>query len=427
LNRGWIDRSGNKSRIPSYNEITANSPEPEDKKARKAKKAAAAAAAAGSDDEAIPDPGAHDDEDEAFDDVAEDFEHKYNFRFEEDGAAELQTHARGTASSVRKPTTAVSARAKQREAAKLRDEEQKRERKEELRRLKALKRKEVEDKLLKIVEAGGKGAAGLDEMDLEGDWDPEEHDRKMAAAYGGDYEGAEDDDFKPTWDDDIDIGDIEMSGDEEEAADEGEDEGEEGKGKSKREKSRDKKKQQKAAKTEGFPSELLERAKQGADDARKQLLDQMVDDYYALDYEDKVGDLPTRFKYAKVAPSSFNLSAQEILLATDAELNSFLSLRKIAPYRQDDGAAKAGKQKKRLKELRDSLKNRKWGEELDEAQAERDASRKRKYKEEGAKKRDKREAEGAAEAGPKKLGKSERKRRKLEKEKAAADAGAEAE
>ena len=80
--------------------------------------------------------------------------------------------------------------------------------------------------------------------------------------------------------------------------------------------------------------------------------------------------MPTRFHYAKVAPSDYNLDASEILMATDNELNSYMSIRKMAPYRRED--EKKGKSKKRLKELRDSLKMRKWGAEIDE-EAEKEA------------------------------------------------------
>lgn len=39
---------------------------------------------------------------------------------------------------------------------------------------------------------------------------------------------------------------------------------------------------------EGFPTELLEAARTGGDAERKAYLDSMVDEYYNLDYEDKV-------------------------------------------------------------------------------------------------------------------------------------------
>lgn len=50
-------------------------------------------------------------------------------------------------------------------------------------------------------------------------------------------------------------------------------------------------------------------------------------------------------------------------MATDNELNSYMSLRKLAPYRSEE--EKKGKSKKRLKEFRDGLRSRKWGEEID--------------------------------------------------------------
>lgn len=83
--------------------------------------------------------------------------------------------------------------------------------------------------------------------------------------------------------------------------------------------------------------------------------------------------MPVRFHYAKVESSSYNLDAAEILMATDAELNSYMSLRKLAPYRSEE--EKKGKSKKRLKELRDALKGRKWGEEIDEDREREEAER----------------------------------------------------
>lgn len=45
----------------------------------------------------------------------------------------------------------------------------------------------------------------LQDLDLEGDWDPNSHDQQMTGLYGDD---SNDDDEMPQWDNDIDITDI---------------------------------------------------------------------------------------------------------------------------------------------------------------------------------------------------------------------------
>ena len=56
-----------------------------------------------------------------------------------------------------------------------------------------------------------------------------------------------------------------------------------------------------------------------------------------------------------MSPTSFGLSAGEILIASDAQLNEFVGLKKLAPYRDHDlrvrDQRKYGK-KKRLREWR---------------------------------------------------------------------------
>ncbi|GAA5908312.1 KRI1 family protein [Sporobolomyces salmoneus] len=442
LNRGWLDRENDETHIPSYEEITGDGAE----KASKSKKKKGKSRLLDDEEAALKlNPGAHDDDDEEFDDEAEEFEHRYNFRFEEAAGSNLVTHARDAISTVRKPTAVVSARARQREAAKQKKEEEKSARKEEVRRLKALKRKQVEEKLLQLVEAAGGGAEAtkFEDLDLDAEWDEKKHEEEMKRIYGEDYEGAQDDGFKPTWDDDIDITDIvgEDGGSDDEDADvhmpfaststlpQEEEEEEEPVSSKKSKKDKKKKKEPSSSKRdeEGFPSALLEKAKAAGDHESKKMLERLEDEYYGIEYEDKVGEVKTRFKYTKVAPSSFNLTPEEILLATDAELNAFMSLKKIAPYRMSE--ADQAKQRKKLKELRDALKNRKWGDEVDETKAleelERRKEKKRKWKSEG-KEKDATGAnavavtaggDGGGEERPKKkkrAGKSERKRVKGE-------------
>lgn len=48
-------------------------------------------------------------------------------------------------------------------------------------------------------------------------------------------------------------------------------------------------------------------------------------------------------------------------MATDAELNEVIGLKKLAPYRTMPDK-KTATRKKKLKELRDKLKTRQWGE-----------------------------------------------------------------
>jgi protein KRI1 len=67
-------------------------------------------------------------------------------------------------------------------------------------------------------------------------------------------------------------------------------------------------------------------------------------------------------------------------MATDAELNSYVGPRKLAPYRPDRDRVKLSGRKRKLKELRKALAERKWGKE-DEATQWRRGLGKRKFQE----------------------------------------------
>jgi protein KRI1 len=65
-------------------------------------------------------------------------------------------------------------------------------------------------------------------------------------------------------------------------------------------------------------------------------LEKEMEEYYKLDYEDTIGDLKTRFKYKQVQSNSFGLSTLEILQSDDQDLNLYVSMKKLAPYRENE-------------------------------------------------------------------------------------------
>lgn len=74
--------------------------------------------------------------------------------------------------------------------------------------------------------------------------------------------------------------------------------------------------------------------------------------------------MPTRFRYNTTAKSSFGLTPTEILLADDKDLNEYVGLKKLAPYRKqrDTWDAKRGE---RLREFKKKLSGRVGGVGVD--------------------------------------------------------------
>lgn len=84
----------------------------------------------------------------------------------------------------------------------------------------------------------------------------------------------------------------------------------------------------------------------------------LLESLYKLDYEDIVGGIPCRFKYKSVDREDFGLDAVDIVAADDAELNKFVGLKKLAPYRKRSSADDASKWSKKRKRLRESIQER---------------------------------------------------------------------
>ncbi|GFP89778.1 protein kri1 [Phtheirospermum japonicum] len=282
----------------------------------------------------------------------EDYERDFNFRYEENAGDRILGHSRRIEGSVRKKE---NARKSQRERKEERMMQAEFERKEELKRLKNLKKKEINEKLEKIREVAGIGkdeSVFLDDDDLEDEFDPEAYDRKMKEAFGDGYYDAKDadpgfgtdddeDEEKPDFDKEDELLGLEKGWDEANG-------------------SRD-----------GFLStrerilkekvDVIDEAKEGKrkrkrklSEVAKAVKDELLEEYYKLDYEGTIGDLKTRFKYRPVKKRKFGLRPEDVLMLDDKELNEYVSLKKIAPYREEEWKVP------RVKTVQ--LKQRLWGE-----------------------------------------------------------------
>ncbi|UZJ56351.1 hypothetical protein CBS101457_005671 [Exobasidium rhododendri] len=390
------------------------------------------------------------DSEDSYDSRAEAYENAYNFRFEEleggEAESQIQSYARNPIGSVRRTE---DKRKKEREERAKRKQEEKEEKKREIDRMKDLKRKSIVDRLKKLKEATGSTNVDFERFQLDAEFDPEEHDRLMQVAFNDDYYG-EDEDGKPKWDDDLDMGsivdedeegrqakkgskakkkskskkdDIEMDADymgEQVPVEEVEEVG--GKKLSKAEKKKLKKREKaKAKKHEGQgdidvgEEEMNAEVEADADEImadrlnpaeQKQKMEEAMNEYYGLDYEDMIGDQPTRFKYTPVAKSTYGLTPEEILLADDDDLKGIVSLNRIQPYRENQ--KRPSDLNTRVKEFR-----RKFYQD-----------RERKAKQEESKEGEGEEAEEKSKT--KRMGKKERQRRKEAGEKAAAAEAAKA-
>ncbi|KAJ7125265.1 KRI1-like family C-terminal-domain-containing protein [Mycena epipterygia] len=372
LNRGWIDRSS--KRVPTYGEVTSQSKKGKTK-AQPTDDADDSDSEGGADEE-------DDDEEEVFDDIVDRFESSYNFRFEEADGSQIKSYPRNLPSLVRREDTT---RKDARERRKQRKEEELAKRKEEVRRLKGLKVKEIRARLEKAGVATGE-AESLEALgiDLDAPWDPEAHDKQMAGLYALDgeeeeEEGAfEDGDEKPTWGDDVDIGDIPMSPSF-------------GASTSKAEKKKKKKKKKDTEDDDGVDIDAMDADAipaggdddeewDGTEEMRKRKLNEWMDEVYALDFNDLVGGMPTRFHYTSVAPQTFALTPAEILLAKDSELNEYMSVKKYAPYRADNKAGWDKTRGERLRDLKGKVKERMGMRGLDVEPQGRDGQVKKKRK-----------------------------------------------
>ncbi|KAI0262233.1 KRI1-like family C-terminal-domain-containing protein [Gloeopeniophorella convolvens] len=364
LNRGWIDRSAR--RVPTYNEVTAHASSSKSRATQPDTTVPGADSDAGADADA---DGSLGDENE-FDEIVERFESSYNFRFEEPDAAHIPAFPRAV-ESVRRPSEHAERRREARERRRERKEAEKTQRREEVKRLKGLKTREMRAKLERIGKEGGwADSQALEALDVDGDWDADAYDRQMAAVLAETEGGADDDDDeKPAWDDDVDIGDIVPP-----SGGNGDGEGRRAADAKERKKAKKKEKKKKKRGGEdggagGIDTDDMdadadaaheggaawdEMEWDGTEEMRKRVLDQYMEELYGLEFNDMVAGMPTRFRYVPVEGASFALTPAEILLADDKDLNEYVGLKKLAPYRKQREAWDA-RRGERLREFKQKV------------------------------------------------------------------------
>jgi protein KRI1 len=291
------------------------------------------------------------------------FESKYNFRFEEanenSGAAlSVVGYSRSSLSdTIRRKDESRKLKREQRKDRKASERKTKEER---LKRLKNAKKDELEGRIKQIKSVLGEqsGAAPVEGIGddpaideemvaklMEGDFDPDKFEELMSKMYSDDFYEKE----EKEWKTDLDVkqslknAEAEVDGivlnDEgegdvyDDAGGEMEDDG-------------------KYDENEGYDMEEdgVTNAEQesGLD---KKLKERMLDELYKLDYEDIIGDMPTRFKYRKVEANRYGLRPEEILFSRDTSLKQFVSLKRMAPYIEDGEYVPGSKKRRHFREM----------------------------------------------------------------------------
>ncbi|KAH6642768.1 ribosome biogenesis protein-like protein Kri1 [Boeremia exigua] len=315
-----------------------------------------------------------DDEEDA---AIDEYEHAYNTYFEDTTGTneKLTTYARDAVAATTVRRDEGNNRKKARDAARAKREEERKEREGDLARLRKLKVEEMEAKVQQIRKIGG--LSGRDfKMDewkdvLEAEWSDDQWDREMEKRFGESYyneadAGSESDDAasskkskkpkKPKFDDDIDIKDLipDFKDDDEDerptlSSDDEEDED-----------AMDVDAQESATKPKSSKKLKQEKADAKAAARRdRRLIENLVNEN--LKYETalaaKPSKTPARFRYRETSPTTFGLTARDILLADDKQLNEFAGLKKLASFRDAD------KKKKDKKHLSKKARLRQWRQE----------------------------------------------------------------
>ncbi|CAO1319183.1 unnamed protein product [Diamesa hyperborea] len=278
------------------------------------------------------------------------YEHKYNFRFEDPDTEYIKRFPREMDDTVRVTDTS---RKEKRQERKERKHQEKELKMKDLREFQNIRKREIEEKLVLLKEVAGNEDLCMELHDLNTDFDPAEHDKRMSAMFDNSYYGIDEGDQKPefpdldeemnieNWDN-FDKNKTPQSAPEVEEEevhcedDEFNMDADYDPHQAKKsiqdeliEMTKGRKKKRKLSKL----AELIKREKPAFNPESEKTYQEYLDEYYKLDYEDIIGDQPCRFKYTECVPNDFGLTVEEIMMASNKELNQWASLKKTMQNR----------------------------------------------------------------------------------------------
>ncbi|XP_017863004.1 PREDICTED: protein KRI1 homolog [Drosophila arizonae] len=276
------------------------------------------------------------------------FEQKYNFRFEEPDADFIKRYPRTIEQSLRRKD---DTRKEKRKEIKQRKEQEKLQKMKELDLIKEMKRKEIEEKIRKLKAVTGNDELGFKDEELEEDFDPEAHDRRMQEIFNDEYYEVDEGEEKPECPSDIE----ELAIEDWDNYDPKQYNGQDDEGHCEDDDFNMDCDYDPVSSKQQLQQELIEntRSRKGRKGRRNRFMEMIqaekppfnpddeqtygdyIDEYYKLDYEDIVGDQPCRFKYVETTPNDFGLTIEEILLAKNKELNQWASLKKAVQNRPE--------------------------------------------------------------------------------------------
>eukprot|EP01065_Artemidia_motanka_P019609 TRINITY_DN2337_c0_g1_i1.p1 TRINITY_DN2337_c0_g1~~TRINITY_DN2337_c0_g1_i1.p1 ORF type:complete len:694 (+),score=349.19 TRINITY_DN2337_c0_g1_i1:59-2083(+) len=272
-------------------------------------------------------------QEDMLDDAQAEFEQQYDeqkYRHEEQDAGAIESYPRAhlIKDSLRQEK---SVRKEARERKKQRLAEAKVKRDEEVKRLKFLRRKEMDKKVQDLQAIAGLPAENLfDVAQLDEDFDPDTWDKKMSELFNDDYYGHDDTGFEPdddweNWDDEA--GAVAQPDSRQPDAD-----GDDGEAEA-REWAAAKAAPEAGSELSAEQLKEMRRRKRKLLKAREEEVDRAMEEYHKLDYEDVIDGQKVRFKYKTVPKETFGLSHDDLLEIDDRTLNQIAPLKFYAPYR----------------------------------------------------------------------------------------------